>query len=64
MLKKRSFATALCAVSMVFSGAMMLSDAAFAANVRPNPPIKGGGGTFCSGHVKLCYAAKIVCGKC
>ncbi|MBK5143559.1 hypothetical protein I2494_07495 [Budviciaceae bacterium BWR-B9] len=22
------------------------------------------GGTFCSGKLKLCYAAKIVCGRC
>ncbi|MCD1125492.1 hypothetical protein LPW36_05605 [Jinshanibacter sp. LJY008] len=22
------------------------------------------GGTFCSGHLKLCHAAKIVCGRC
>lgn len=57
-------AMAALAMSILFAGAPVISGSAFAANVRPNPPGKIGMGTFCSGHLKLCYAAKIVCGRC
>ena len=58
---KKNFAklaTALLAAGVLTSGP------AFAVRGTPNPPLKIPPGTFCSGHLKLCTAAKVVCGRC